>query len=405
MEHGELRRLLDSMIHRAKLSREKAGIVAPFGMTLSDEGKISLLASGTRAQQNLEEGLCLLAQHGNCKALGICSSDSSQNVNVFVEHRDGSAFRIRLSLVGDFLRNLQSTQLKPLRAEPKFFVRSNRNLLGGSSMRSLRLVPLVLVLLLCLPAWAQQPKQSAQGQIQPAQSDPKAVAALSRSLALAGGTRGIASIQDFTASGTINYFWSSPPTSVPATVRGHIPDQFRLDANLPEGQQSYSVTTNGGKAKGAMGKISKLPLHSTANVGIPTFPYLTLQAALNDSFAVASYVGVTEVNGSQAQEIRIQRHLPPRIDPVGISYQLMITHYFVDQQSGLLVKVSRTGRSIDDLRKTALEEIELQSYATTDGIAVPMLVRQKTNGQTDWEFHLNSISFNTGLHDSDFLIQ
>ena len=53
MEHEELRRLLDSMINRANASYQKTGCLLPFAMMVSAEGKISLLASATRAQQTL----------------------------------------------------------------------------------------------------------------------------------------------------------------------------------------------------------------------------------------------------------------------------------------------------------------------------------------------------------------
>ena len=114
MEHKELRQLLDAIVRSAKHSHERLGIFVPFGMTLSDEGTILKGLKSPRAQQSLEEGLSLLAQHGNCKAIGFCS-DLKGELTIFGEHRDGSAFRIGLSLVGDILRNPPSNQLRPLR--------------------------------------------------------------------------------------------------------------------------------------------------------------------------------------------------------------------------------------------------------------------------------------------------
>lgn len=133
-DHKELRTLLDAMIRSARLSFEKTSALLPFAMALSPEGRVSKLASTMRAQQTLEDGLSLLAKHGDCKALGFCSADrQGDDLHIFVEHRDGSAFRLRLPLDSDAFVKLQLSQLKPLRAEPKFFVRVNRNQLSAST--------------------------------------------------------------------------------------------------------------------------------------------------------------------------------------------------------------------------------------------------------------------------------
>jgi hypothetical protein len=132
MEHKELCQLLNSIIRSAKLSSEKSGCVKPFAMKVSDEGRISQLGRGSRAEQTLEDALGLLARYGSCNAVGFCSTaERDDNLSIFVEHRDGTAFSLRLTLNDIF--HLQSIHVKPLRAEPKFFVREKRTLLLASA--------------------------------------------------------------------------------------------------------------------------------------------------------------------------------------------------------------------------------------------------------------------------------
>ncbi len=44
-----------------------------------------------------------------------------------------------------------------------------------------------------------------------------------------GRDKRLSSVQDFTASGTITYYWAGQQVQGPATVRGRGTDQFRLD--------------------------------------------------------------------------------------------------------------------------------------------------------------------------------
>ncbi len=83
-------------------------------------------------------------------------------------------------------------------------------------------------------------------------SDPQAVAILQQALIAAGGTRGLATIQDFTATGTITYFWAGQQVAGTATVKARGADQFRIDANLAQGTRSHAVS----RGRGALNRSS-----------------------------------------------------------------------------------------------------------------------------------------------------
>jgi hypothetical protein len=134
LDHKELCQLADEIVRLAKLSYEKTASLQLFAMTLGDEGKISQFTSGlerdVRSLQEacrvLESGLCLMARQGNCKAVGLCPEIHNENPAVeptetviFIEHRDGSAYRIRFS-------RMEPQKLRVVRAEPRVFLSVGR---------------------------------------------------------------------------------------------------------------------------------------------------------------------------------------------------------------------------------------------------------------------------------------
>ncbi len=246
---------------------------------------------------------------------------------------------------------------------------------------------------------------SVPGVSQAQTSDAQAVAILQQSLIAAAGTRGLANIQDFTASGTITYFWAGQQVQGTATVRGRGSDQFRLDASVPQGTRSHAVSHGLGALKEVSGKISQIPYHNTVNVGILSFPYPTIAAALNDPLTLVSYVGLVTIVGRQANQIRLQRRFPTVTDPKGMLSKLTVTDYFVDAQTSLIVKSTDMTHPVETAGRSYRRDIELQNYTNIGGVNVPTLVREKITGQTIWELRLSNVSFNTGLTDLDFALQ
>lgn len=258
--------------------------------------------------------------------------------------------------------------------------------------------PLVLLLttvLLPIPNVAQQPIP---------QRDPQALSLLANSLVMAGGARGIPSTEGFTASGTIVYFWAGEKVSAQATVRARGADQFRLDADLPEGKRSYALSRGRGSLKQGRGETKDIPYHNTINAINPIFPYPALAAALADQLTSVSYVALVEVAGRQTHQIRVQRGLPPGKDPDGVLSKLMTTTYFVDAQTSLMVRVSDVTHSVESFLTEYPRDLELEDYKNIDGVNVPTLVREKIDGQTVWELHLTTVAFNANYSDADFVL-
>jgi hypothetical protein len=236
-----------------------------------------------------------------------------------------------------------------------------------------------------------------------AQTDPQAVTLAQQAILSDAGMTALSDFKDFTATGTITYFWADDPVQGSVTVRGRGADQFRLDAYLPVGSRTMVFSRGRGVLTETDGTVTKIPAHNSINEGIPTFPYPVIAAALNDPLSIISYLGNVEINGRQGYRVRIQRRFST--DPDDELSKLRAKDYFIDAQSFLVVKIQDNDHPRNTFFESFKREIELENYRPMNGILVPTVVREKIVGQTTWEFHLSKIEFNTGLSDTDFMVQ
>ena len=255
-------------------------------------------------------------------------------------------------------------------------------------------LPVAILLVHAMPGWTQT-----------AVKDPSAVGALNAAINAAGGALALSPIQDFTASGTITYFWGLEPIQGSATVKARGYDQFRLDANLPEGIRSYALSHGQGALKEPDGTLKRIPYHNTVNVGIVTFPYQCIEVRLNDpSMSITDMGLVTSDAGGQLHRIHAQPHYPSWQDNGTLS-KLLAMDYFLDPVTSLVSKTIDATHPDQTLTKSFPHATDFENYAVVNGVKVPMLVRETIDGQTTWELRLSNISFNTGLSDADFTLQ
>jgi hypothetical protein len=209
----------------------------------------------------------------------------------------------------------------------------------------------------------------------------------------------------FTANGSITYFWGGEQVQGSATLRARGYDQFRLDANLPEGTRSHAVNRRAGARKEANGQRTEIPYHNTLGMGFPSLPYASMAAALADPTFTISYEGLAESGGRQCHQVRVVKNYPKERDPDGLLAGLSRTDYFVDAQTYLVNKTEDLTHPIETVTESYSHEVELEGYAARSGIAVPTVIREKVGGQTIWEFRLSTITFNSSLSDGDFSLQ
>ena len=229
-------------------------------------------------------------------------------------------------------------------------------------------------------------------------SDEKAVTILSQTLSASAASN----VQAFTATGTMTYFWAGQEVQSNATIRAKGGDQFRLDADIPGGTQSFALDRRSGSRKDTDGKLTDIPAHNTLSAGILTFPYPSIAATLSDTNAKVSYIGLVEADGRQFHQVRVTRIFPEESDPDGLLASMSAIDYFIDAQTLLVVRTSDLTHPKETITESYTHDIEFENYETISGVAVPTRVREKVGGQTTWEFRLSNINFNASVSDEEF---
>ncbi len=251
---------------------------------------------------------------------------------------------------------------------------------------------LIFISIFSLPIAAQQVPQR----------DPQAVLVLTQCLTAAGGVQAFSAIQDFTGTGNITYYWSGKEVPAAAIVRGRGTSEFRLDASLPDGMQSWAVASWKGSLKSTSGKITQIPAYNAINLGSLTLPFLEMANALKDSSVSVSLVDQEQINGRSAYRITVQRTFGAAVDPRGTMSGWTRKDYLIDATTSLPAEIHIMTHPVETHLRSYLQEIVVTDYRSTNGVVLPFSITEKIGGQTTWTIQLNSIAVNTGLTDSTF---
>lgn len=264
---------------------------------------------------------------------------------------------------------------------------------GGSIVNSLAL-PLTIGLCLLAPRTCLS-----QGS---AQRDQQALAILAQTIAAAGGSQSIASIQDFTEKGTVEYNFADPVTGS-VTVKGRGLHQIRIDADLPKGMRTTVVNGKSGSMKEVDGRSWPINGQSAADLGSFTLPLLPLTGAMIDSSTSIIFGGLVNHNGSSAYDIRLQTAYTQQQDPTGHRGAEEARDFYIDPKTFLVVAVSgrlyfRGGPN----DKGVPHEILYSNWQSVNGIMMPLAIVESVRGVTGFTIELSQVTYNSGLSDSDF---
>jgi hypothetical protein len=232
--------------------------------------------------------------------------------------------------------------------------------------------------------------------------DPQALTILTQAVAVGGGPAAISSVKDFTAQGTMTYYWAGEEVIGSATVRCRGVAEFRLDANLPSGMRSWATSGGSASIKDANGKVSPIPYHNAVNLGALSLPYLKIVTALSDATISITYKGAIQFEGKPAHLIRAQQVFPTKADPTGDLSKLNTFDIVVDASSGLILATVDTAHPEYNSTDGVPHEIRFGDYGPANGVIVPHTITELVGGQKTWTLQLTSINFNSGLTDTDF---
>ncbi|MGH9396170.1 MAG: hypothetical protein ACRD18_04895, partial [Terriglobia bacterium] len=221
-------------------------------------------------------------------------------------------------------------------------------------------------------------------------SDSQALSTLSQALTAAGGLQVMGAIQDFTASGQITYYWAGKEDQGSVTLRGRGLDQFRMDAVLPEGTRSWTVSHGIGNLRKTDGSETSIPGHNAIGMGALTFPYLYLALASATPNTTVSTIGTAQVSGVHATQIRVQRHYASSYDPNGAIARLTTRDFFIDPATSLIVKTEFMTHPLKTFTVSLPEDIYFSNYQRVNGIMAPFTITETINGQKIWTIQLSS---------------
>lgn len=263
----------------------------------------------------------------------------------------------------------------------------------------------VLILAICpvLPA------QQAGVPTPTVQKDPQALGILAQALTAGGGVSALGMIGDYTASGTVTYYWGGKEVPGSVTVKGRGTGQFLLEASLPQGPYKVVVSNGTGSVTSPNGSHQTLEYGNTVNFGSLTFPLSYLTAAPGSSTTSIVYVGLETVEGAQVHHIRMQQ-IPQAQNSstssnnnfMTVAAQLSTRDFYVDPATFQIVSTLDSVHPKDKSQINIRHELKFSNYKQSSGILVPFSIDEFVYGQHTWSIQLSQISFNGGLTDSTF---
>ncbi len=263
----------------------------------------------------------------------------------------------------------------------------------------MRVTRLILSLLFI---FVSAPRLSSQQSITAPQRDPQALTILNQALAASGGATSVASIQDFTATGSITYFWAGSEVQGVATIKARGATNFRVDASLPQGTRSWVSNSAKGSVKEADGQVSAIPPHNAIHLGALSFPQLKIAAVLNNPALSIQYAGSAQVGVRQVNVVHAQLRLDSTSDPDGSVSPLSAMDFLIDTATSQVVSIRDAFHPAGDSMQDVTHEIAFADYRSVNGCLVPFSVTETVGGQETWSIELSTITFNTGLTNADF---
>lgn len=232
--------------------------------------------------------------------------------------------------------------------------------------------------------------------------DPQALGILQQCLQAAGGSQAIAAIQDFTASGSITFYWDGDQVQGRVTLKGRGLTEFRMDASLPTGIRSFIVNGSNGTVKDIDGSSRTLPADDLAYLASPTFPVTQVESALQDTSANLTFVGLVSHDGRQVEDVRVQKDYSKTSDPLGYRTKHATRDFFIDPSTFQILASQDSAHPKDSLSETCPHEMQFSNYQAVNGVLVPLSIIERVCGQQTSSIQLTQTVFNSGLTDGDF---
>ena len=251
-------------------------------------------------------------------------------------------------------------------------------------------VTLFLSLVLTFPVVAQQATSS------PIHQDPQAVSVINQALAAAGGATALSAITDYTATGDITFHFAQDVQGT-VTVRGKVLDQIRVDASLPGGVRSEIISQGDLTLKTEDNAVGQMAGPAPMAPARLILPWLLLVPVINNPSYKISYQGLFNLDGHTAHKIEVQyvqAGMPTR-------QRLANYHTFEVVIDASTLQILMLG---DTVSRYLNRRIQYSDYRFASGVLVPFSIDEHIEDRPTRLIQLGSVTFNSGLQDSDFIL-
>jgi hypothetical protein len=228
------------------------------------------------------------------------------------------------------------------------------------------------------------------------QSDPTAIALIQKSVA----AMAINVPSDSSATGNITVVEGSMTDSGSISVQTLGTGETSETLNLSGGQRA--VIYSNGDAKETNGTQSVNPVvELIVTDQCADFPLPLLLGALNNTDEAFQYVGLETLNGASVQHIKFWSTFSskPRMQKLA---SFSTRDVWLDAASSLPVKIAYMRQPGEGAVHSTRMEIFLSNYTNVNGVQYPFQISKSYNGTLWQTITIQSVSFNTGLTDSQF---
>jgi hypothetical protein len=235
----------------------------------------------------------------------------------------------------------------------------------------------------------------------PVQRDSQALTIIAKTIEAGGGQELLASIRDFTETGTITYNSSDQVTGT-VTVKAHGLGQLRIEADLSTGKRTTVISDEGSTLKEENGRMRPIHSQSDGDVGGLTLPYQPLINAIQDTSCGIVFGGIVTHNGVSTYDIRLLKPDSKRHELDAGPGTREGRHFYIDPNTLLVTAVTDRfqygGRRNEDVP----HEVRYSTYQSKNGIATPLTITEIVRDTVSFTMNFSQVTFNSGLAATDF---
>jgi hypothetical protein len=209
---------------------------------------------------------------------------------------------------------------------------------------------------------------------------------------------------DSSATGSITVVEGSTTQSGTIQILTLGTGQTSETLNLPEGQRTVVYANGNAKESNRLVESINPPLETIVTDQCPDFPLPLLLSALSDADTAFRYVGAETLDGTAVQHIQIWNSFASKPRLQGIA-PFSVKDIWVDSTSFVPLKLAYTRHLGGGSLPAFPVEVSYSNYRNVAGILYPFQISKGLNGTSWLTITIQSVSFNTGLTASQFVVE